>query len=428
MRSQPSGDEHLGRLFGVVEVAGHDAAAAEQHLARLARPRRRGRPRRRCAPRTPDAAGPRWWRSPRHRRRLGRRAGGATLGQPVAGDDLREGKLVVDAADQLDGDVGRAGHGHAQRREVVPGAVGVVEDGLVQRRRPGQHGDVFRRHPGEHAVDVEDRLGQHGRPAGDAGEDAGLEAEHVEVRVHLEIDVAGAEARSWPPSPWPPISVRPCVMTTPLGTTGRPRGEEDVRRDRPVRGRRCGAAPRPGDSGVAAATKSRHATARPLAAPRATTMVSSAGRATPVRLEHRHVVGAQEVGDRHEHPGPAPGEDVRRLGALEPRVHRDQDRAGREQAERRHDPLGAVAAPDRHPVAGLDACPDQRGAERPGVTGQLARTTGRPPRRGRPPGRRTAPPCCRAWPEWRARRGRGGRLTGPAPRRPGIENGPLSIQ
>ena len=52
---------------------------------------------------------------------LGRRgAGGAALRQPVPGDDLREGELVVDPADQLHGDVGRAGHRHAQGGEIVP--------------------------------------------------------------------------------------------------------------------------------------------------------------------------------------------------------------------------------------------------------------------------------------------------------------------
>ena len=37
-RAQPPlGRQHLGRLGGIVEVAGHHAAAAQQHLARLAR-------------------------------------------------------------------------------------------------------------------------------------------------------------------------------------------------------------------------------------------------------------------------------------------------------------------------------------------------------------------------------------------------------
>ena len=86
---------------------------------------------------------------------------------------------------------------------------------------------------------------------------------------------------------------------------------------------------------------------------------------------------------------------------------RDEDRAGGEEAERRHDPLGAVAAPDRHAIARLDPALDQGGAERPRRIGQLRVARGRrPTRRARPPGRRTAPPRCRAWPGWRARRRR----------------------
>ncbi len=46
----------------------------------------------------------------------------------------RERQLLVDPADQLDGDVGRPGHRHPQAGEVVVVALRVVEDGLVQRR------------------------------------------------------------------------------------------------------------------------------------------------------------------------------------------------------------------------------------------------------------------------------------------------------
>ena len=65
--------------------------------------------------------------------RGGRR--GAALGEAVAGDDDRERQLVDDAADQLDRDVGGAGDGDPQGRQVVVAAVGVVEDRLVDRRR-----------------------------------------------------------------------------------------------------------------------------------------------------------------------------------------------------------------------------------------------------------------------------------------------------
>ena len=53
--------------------------------------------------------------------------------------------------------------------------------------------------------------------------------------------------------------------------------------------------------------------------------------------------------------GAAAGEDVRRLGALEAGVHRDEHAARRRHAERGDDPLERVRRPDRDPVAGLDA-------------------------------------------------------------------------
>ena len=182
--------QHLLRLLGVVEVPRHDAAAAEQHFARLPGLDVH-------AALTDDAQlepGP--WPAYRRGHRLGivalgRGAGGPGLGEAVAGDDVREGKLLVDPADQLHRDVGRAGHRHAQRREVVLRALRVVEDRLVQRRWTGKDGDTLRRDASQHPVDVEDGLGQHGGPTGDAGQNAGLQAEHVEVRVHLEIDVPG---------------------------------------------------------------------------------------------------------------------------------------------------------------------------------------------------------------------------------------------
>ena len=104
------------------------------------------------------------------------------------------GQLVEDAADQLDRDVGGAGDGDPQAGEVVVAAVGVVEDRLVDRRRAGEHGDPLGGDAGEHPVDVEHRLGEHRGPRRDAGEDAGLQPEHVEVRVHHQVAVVGGQA------------------------------------------------------------------------------------------------------------------------------------------------------------------------------------------------------------------------------------------
>ena len=121
--------------------------------------------------------------------------GRAALGEPVAGDDRRERQLVVDPADELDRDVGRAGDGHPQAGQVVAVAVGVVEDATGRASaRPGSTVTRSVGDPGQHAVDVEHRLGQHRGAGGDRGEDPGLQAEHVEVRVDHQVAVAGGEA------------------------------------------------------------------------------------------------------------------------------------------------------------------------------------------------------------------------------------------
>ncbi len=118
--------EGLGRGLGVIEIPGHDAAAAQHHFARLA-----GWD---LAPVFHDAqleAGP----GPPHRGgdRLHVVAGrgghrGARFGQAVAGHDGGERQLIVDSSNQLDRDVGRAGDGHPQGGEVECAPVGMVED------------------------------------------------------------------------------------------------------------------------------------------------------------------------------------------------------------------------------------------------------------------------------------------------------------
>ena len=146
--------------------------------------------------------------------------------------------------------------------------------------------------------------------------------------------------------------------------------------------------------------------ARPTPGPRATTMVARSGRSTPVVLEHGHVVGAEEVGHRHQDPGPAPQQDVGGLGALEPGVDRDEHGAGLEEAQRGNDPLGAVERPDGHPVTRLDARGDQGGAEPAGLVDELG--VGQP---GRPvDDRRTGPRIARRW-----RRSSPGWCPAPAP-------------
>ena len=317
-----------------------------------------------------------------------------------------------------------------KRREVVLRALRMVEDRLVERRRPRQDGDALRRDAGQHPVDVEDGLGQHGGTAGDAGQDAGLEAEHVEVRIHLQVDVAGAEAGHGDPvrGHHQRAAVR---HDDALRNARRPRGEEDV--GGIVRAQRGAASLDLGPCGRGRSRRGSPATTtpHPRHAPLATTIVRSCGQRGAGVLEHGDIVGPQEVGHGDEDAGTAAGEDDGRLGALEARVDGHQDGAGGEQAERRHRPFGTVAAPDGHPVARLDPDGDERGTELPGRLGQLGVGEASSTRRARPPGRRTA---SAAPPTMAGMEGQGGDGRRGAHRRTGagpasvFENGPLSIQ
>ena len=76
--------------------------------------------------------------------------------------------------------------------------------------------------------------------------------------------------------------------------------------------------------------------------------------------EQRRVVGVEEPAHREQHAGAAAREDVRRLGAPEPRVDRDEHAARGRHAERGDDPLERVRRPHRDPVAALDARREER--------------------------------------------------------------------
>ena len=305
----------------------------------------------------------------------------------------------------------------------------MIEDGPVERRGTGEDGDPLRLDAGQDAVHVEDGLGQHRGAAGDTGQDAGLETEHVEVGVHLEVDVAGAQARHGDPVGGHDqgAAVR---HDDALGDTGRPRREEDV--GGIVRAEGGAAAPYVGHRfrrGPRQEVPPRHGAAARTAMGGHDRLERREGDARV--LEHGHVVGAQEVGDGDEHPGPRPGQDVGRLGALEASVHRHEHRAGVEDAEHGDHPLGAVGTPDRHAVAGLDAGRHQGGAEAAGRLDQLGVGEARlPVEHGHPVGEA----LLRAGEHGRdGRPGRGGRRRrchrqrGAVPA-PGIENDPLSIQ
>ena len=118
----------------------------------------------------------------------------APLGQTVSGDDGGEGELGVEAADQLDRDVGGAGDGHPERRQVVD------DRGRDGRACPGTAwAGPAAPSPASSATVASTRAvsntasGIMVAPAADRGQDAGLQPEHVEVRIDHEVAVVGVQ-------------------------------------------------------------------------------------------------------------------------------------------------------------------------------------------------------------------------------------------
>src|SRR5487761_1755599 len=168
--------------FRVVQVVRHDARSAEQDLASLTG--------RHLGPsiihhlqvkawtRATDGSGDRLqaiiWACSRHR---------SGLGQSVATYYPRKGELIMNATDQVDGDIRRPSHSQAQARQVEEMTFRVIEDSLVERRGPGEHRDGLVSDPGQHMSDIEHWLGKHCGPARDTSENSRLEPEHMKVRV-----------------------------------------------------------------------------------------------------------------------------------------------------------------------------------------------------------------------------------------------------
>src|SRR3954471_9318499 len=95
------------------------------------------------------------------------------------------------------------------------------------------------------------------------------------------------------------------------------------------------------------------------------------GKIDAAAAQHRDVVDTEEVGRCDEDARAAPGADVGRLDALEPRVDRHKGCTRFEDAEGRDNPLRTVEAPDRHPVAALDPAGDESCRELAGRLLQL---------------------------------------------------------
>ncbi len=267
----------------------------------------------------------------------------------------------MDAADQLDRDVRRSRHRDPEARQIVGVTARVVEDRLVQGGRSRQHRDTLGGHAREHAIHVEHRLRKHRRPAGDGGQDPGLETEHVEVGIDHQVDVPGREPGHGDPvrrdAEGPPVRHHDA-----LGDPGRPGREEDV--GRIVRPERGGAAIDLGQRlRRGAGEEALPIGGTPGGAPSRHDNRIEVGQLHPRGVEHGEVVVTQEAGDGHQDAGPAPQQQIGRLGTLEPGVDGNQHPARGEDPERGNDPLDAVGRPDRHPFTRHQAGGGQSGGE-----------------------------------------------------------------
>jgi hypothetical protein len=408
---QPAlGVDGLGRGLGVLPVARHDGVAPHHDLAGL--PRRHSAPAVDHDPHLEPGDGPARGGGDD----LGRIAapahgdGAARLGEAVGGEDGVEAELGAHGVHQLDRDDGRAGDPEPERGEVVSALPGGPPGATGRGSAAREHGDPLGRHALHDPVGVEDRLGHHGGPGHEAGQDARLVAEGVEEGVDDEVAVAPRPARRWTPR-W-----RRCAATgrgwswPPLGVTGRARGEDEVGEvvgpDRPARaavvGRVDALAPPPG-------TARRSSTRRwgrpavparprgcPVASSRRRTMRSRSPVSSPV--QQRRVVDTQEAAHGDERGGPD-AQDVGRLGPLEPGVQRHQHGPGPQEPQGGQHPLGAVGGPDGHPVPR----PTPGGHEAAGVAVDLLGQLGE----GQADGRRRPGPRCAPW-RPRARRPPGG--------------------
>ncbi len=279
------------------------------------------------------------------------------LGEAVARHDVLERELGAHAQDHLDGHRGRAGDRQAQRGEVVPVELGVVEDRHVDGGRPGEHRDLLLVDALHHRRHVEDGVGDHRRPAHERRDDAGVEPERVEVRVDHQVAVTLLEADHEGPrvvGPHRGAVAEHGALRVPGGS----RGEEDV--GHVVGGHRGGA-------GGGFLRGDRRATREEVAEAHGVTPVGAAqdddllergdlGRVA----EQLDVVGVEEVGDRAQQLRLGRLEQVARLAALEPRVDGDHDAAGAVHAERGDDPLADVGCPHPDAITGLDARCDER--------------------------------------------------------------------
>ena len=266
--------------------------------------------------------------------------GAGGLGQPVGGQHRLDAHVGPERLDQLHRHHGRSGHHQPEGRQVEPSRLGVVEDRLEDGRRPGKHADVLVGHPLQDHVDVEHRLGHHGGPGHEAGQDPGLVSEGVEERIDDQVAVAGPQPDHLGPGGEGPERLA-VGGHRPLGVAGGPRGEDQVGQVGRRQATPCAQRPRRARTGSAAARKSSQADCVPAVGPWSATTVSSAssvrstttcsrsGSESPAAdrlVQHGRVVRAEEPLDGEEDPGTRRPQDVGGLGSLVAGVEREPGR------------------------------------------------------------------------------------------------------
>ena len=111
------------------------------------------------------------------------------FGQPIPGENRGKGQLGAHLFNQSNWDIGGTSDRDAQRAEVVVRPVGVIENRSVDRRRTGQHGDLFGLYQRQHRGHIEHRNRENCRPTQQARHPASLVAKHMKERVDNEVTI-----------------------------------------------------------------------------------------------------------------------------------------------------------------------------------------------------------------------------------------------
>ena len=213
-------DGRRGGLW-VIEIAEHDVRSAKQHLA------------------GPGVGGVDAQFEVRYRApaRGGHRDGvvigaahgaeSSRFGEPVGGQHDVEVEFVLHPFDQNHRHGRRPGDSESQRAQIEFTAGRVVEQRLVDRRRPGQHGDSHVLHHPHGLLRVEGELRNQRRAGLKAGQNSGLVPEVVEERVDAQIAVGSSHLAARRPRGRRRERLPVRTQHT-LAATGGAGGEQDV--------------------------------------------------------------------------------------------------------------------------------------------------------------------------------------------------------